>query len=251
MQEAPSQGDVRSRISASFKRLVQGAEILGSATDEFSKPINRINDVLQKLHLGVTAWVSFDSGEDPWGNWSSSDIGYARIAEKWGLAIREREGNHNDGEPRSSQSWYFNDAPRTLRVDALEKLPELLDKLTKAAEKTAKKLIEKTGEANEIAAIVADTHNDMTQAAKRGKTRTTETRAAAESDGLPDIAIVGVGSVGSGVLPSQASMVDHGGEMDILKALEILGRGKEDRPAVPVSPNVLKSRRYPASKGKK
>ena len=65
-------------------------------------------------------------------------MGYAKVSQKWGLAICHT--NSVDGDAVNEKEWQFNDAPRELRLEALEKLPELLEKLAETAGATAAEL---------------------------------------------------------------------------------------------------------------
>ena len=51
-------------------------------------------------------------------------------------------------------SQLFADAPRAYRIEALDKLPDLLEQLIKNTDKTAKKLQEKTAESKELASAL-------------------------------------------------------------------------------------------------
>jgi prefoldin subunit 5 len=139
------------RLVASYKRLAASAENLNTLSEEFSKSVAAIDAALKKLNLGVIAWETFFGADDDDGTFLRQMIGYARINGTWGIAIRESAGNRNSDQPSDIEEWLFNDAPRSLRIDALDKLPELLDVLVKNADKTTKKIQEKTAQAKEIA----------------------------------------------------------------------------------------------------
>ena len=107
---------------------------------------------LSRLNLGVEAWVPIKGGweDHESGAFKRHFIGYAKLDSTWGIALRITEGNENYPEGENTDSWLFNDAPRGLRVDAIENLPDLLDRLTKKAESTAKKIAGKTELAREL-----------------------------------------------------------------------------------------------------
>ena len=53
-------------------------------------------------------------------------------------------GNYNYGEDEaSSEDWLFNEGPRELRLAAIEKIPELLNRLSETATKMAADVREK------------------------------------------------------------------------------------------------------------
>jgi prefoldin subunit 5 len=155
------------RIVASYKRLAESAQALSSKSNEFSKAIAILDAVLQKLQLGVTAWERIHgSDDDGQGNYWSQDVGYAKIDGAWGIAIREKRGNHHVDEAYESSEWLLNDAPRPLRIDAVDKLPELIDKLVKNADKTARKIDEKLSQVKGLAACLNGAATEVEQQRK-------------------------------------------------------------------------------------
>lgn len=147
MAEGPS---TSARLAAAYKRLAQSADALGAASDDFSKPIAEIDAALARLNIGLVTWATVTGGNDDGDGYWSRDVGYAKIGGKWGLAIRTVDGHHS-WERDDIDEWLFHDAPRSYRIEALEKLPDLLEQLIKNSDKTTKKLQEKTVEANELA----------------------------------------------------------------------------------------------------
>jgi hypothetical protein len=141
-------------LAANYKRLAASAQNLAAATDEFSKPIKQLDDALKPLNLNLTTWHRVSGGEDSYDNYWRRDVGYARIGRIWGLAIRTSAGHVGDPESETVEQWSFGDAPRSYQIEALEGLPELLEALIKSADKTARKLKEKTGEAQALAEAV-------------------------------------------------------------------------------------------------
>ena len=133
---------LRRRVSAAFERLVASAAELNAVSDQLAKPISAIEAALKRLNLGVTAWITFQSilhdSEDYRDNHEYHEIcciGYAKISQRWGLAISH--ATTVDGEAVKQEEWPFSDAPRALRLEALEKLPELLEKLAESSSETA------------------------------------------------------------------------------------------------------------------
>ena len=62
---------------------------------------------------------------------------------------------------RSIEEWLFNDGPRAMRISAIDKIPDLLERLVKAADKTTKKVQEKTSQALELAAAILKTAEEI------------------------------------------------------------------------------------------
>ena len=98
----PPQQDsgLQERVSAAFEKLAASAAELNTVSDEVAKPISAIEATLQKLNLGVSAWVDFaGEGIDPrTGAFWDCSLGYAKVSGQWGIAIRTRSGNelYND-----------------------------------------------------------------------------------------------------------------------------------------------------------
>lgn len=156
------------RVNTSFRQLSVAATHLNAVSDALGKSISELDSALKRLNLGVSAWVAINAGNDlpEDGYFWSEDIGYDKINNKWGIAIRTVSGNYMDPDIEHSERWLFNDAPRSLRVAAVEKIPDLIDKLNKEAEATAKKIKEKTDHARQLAAAINELAPEST-ASKR------------------------------------------------------------------------------------
>ena len=145
--------ELRGRVSAAFEKLATFAPELNAVSDELAKPIHAINETLKTLNLGVAAWVKFDEqyceGEVLWVH----SIGYAKVAGRWGIAIRY-EGTDSEGEPERHE-WPFGDAPRSLRLKALDQLPALLDELANTASQTAATLKNKIAMTEQVATTIS------------------------------------------------------------------------------------------------
>ena len=155
----PSQQDpgLQERVSAAFEKLAESAAELNAVSDEVAKPISTIDRALQKLNLGVSAWVEFAGEFDHnTGSFWDHSLGYAKVAREWGISIRTRRGNdfHNDVDDADEELWRFNDAPRSHRLDAMDKLPALLEELAKTSNETAQALKSKVASAKQTAATV-------------------------------------------------------------------------------------------------
>jgi len=153
----PSDGEsLTQRVQASYQQLSAVATDLNAVSDELGKSINELDFALKKLNLGVSVWVPIRSGdgmpEDS--SYWSEDIGYAKVAGKWGIALRTVHGDYSNPDWDRIEEWTFNDAPRLLRLSAIEKVPELLEKLSKEASETTKKIKARLAEAQEVASAV-------------------------------------------------------------------------------------------------
>ena len=128
------------RVPQLLPSLAATAANLNKASKELGEVIERIDDALQGLNLGVTVWVTVHSENnlDKGGSeFLAEEIGYSRIGREWGLALSRREGDCGDYEPEEREVWPFNEAPRHLRIKAITKVPDLLKALDQAANEVA------------------------------------------------------------------------------------------------------------------
>lgn len=151
-----SDPQLRDRVSAAFEKLATSASELNAVSDELAKPIQSIDATLQKLNLGVSAWVEVasDDDQDTLQFWDRS-IGYGKVARTWGLAIRSRTGFLDEPDNIRDEAWLFNEAPRAYRLESLERLPELLEKLAETANKTAAELKSKIALTKQVATTIS------------------------------------------------------------------------------------------------
>ena len=155
-QSSEQDAQLRERVSATFEKLAVSAAELNVVSDEIAKPIHAIDAALQKLNLGISAWVQVVGGNDfPDGDfWWDRSIGYDKIDRRWGIAIRARSG-YSVMDRLQEDAWRFDAAPRSYRLEALDKLPELLEQLVDAASKTAKALKSKVAAAEQVATTIS------------------------------------------------------------------------------------------------
>jgi len=143
------------RVQESFLRLSSTAANLNSVSDKLNGSISNLENALRKLGLGITSWVPFTSSTSPDGfRYWYEEIGYAKVNGKWGLAIKTRDGNEASDED-DIELWPFNEAPRHLRVRAVKKIPELIDKLNKDAADIAGKVEEQISEVDFLTAAIS------------------------------------------------------------------------------------------------
>jgi hypothetical protein len=154
------------KVQTFYKQLSHAATDLNTASDELAKPIKVWEVALKKLNLGVPAWVDISKGGDE-PDWWDRGVGYTRLKDGWGIALRTRSGNYNYPDEGSEELWAFNDAPRWLRIEGVGKLPDLLGALLKQAEDTTKKLKAKVAQANELAEAITAVASEL--AALEGK----------------------------------------------------------------------------------
>jgi hypothetical protein len=148
-----------SSVSADLlKQLSVASEALNNVTDVFNEQIKVIEEALASYNLGVTAWAlacSVDEtqyNEDgiPIGGFTREiSVGYEKYQGKWCLMAASWIP---DFEVRDE--WVLRDAPRERRMQAIDGVPLLLEKLIAEAEKLAAEVSKKTTEARMLAASI-------------------------------------------------------------------------------------------------
>ena len=128
----------KSKSLASLESLSPVSATLNRASADLAKAISRLDEALQKLNLGVSAWVviTFADCEPP--EYSQRELGYTKVGGKWGLATRHAYGDPNREIEEVTEPVLLIDSPRELRVLAVGKIGELLEELVKRATETAK-----------------------------------------------------------------------------------------------------------------
>ena len=146
------------RVNELLPSLTATAANLNEASKKLSAMINRIDDALQRLNLGVTAWVKVRGGDDPSnGFYWSEDLGYSRTGRKWGLVLKKGEGNYQDHPDSDNyEYWPFNEAPRSLRISATTKIPDLLMELDRQAKDMEKQVSESADETMPLVEVLEE-----------------------------------------------------------------------------------------------
>jgi hypothetical protein len=142
--------NLNARISSSYQQLTAAATELNAVSDELGKFVTALDVALRKLNLGIATWLRLESREDGSGNYTKRDLGYAKVGNKWGIALRAMSGNHNVLDESNVEEWLFNDAPRALRIESVEKLPDLFESLVKEADAATKQIKSKTNQAQTL-----------------------------------------------------------------------------------------------------
>src|ERR1700687_361370 len=117
------------KIQAHFQTLSSVAPALNSASDELNHCLASLDESLKKLNAGLTVWVTFRSRGVAEDQYDDQQIGYTKVDGKWGIAIRHVWGNYATEQFGEEGTWFFNDAPRELRLLAVDQLPELIEAL--------------------------------------------------------------------------------------------------------------------------
>jgi hypothetical protein len=167
MTESQNSTPLPEQVSTLFKQLVSSAAELNTATEEFSKTVAPLDVSLQKLNVGIECWVPVQRYDEPSGEFEVQELGYARINRVWGIALRVRKGHSDFPDREDEETWRFNEGPRRLRIDAVDALPELLERLIKKADATTRKVRESTLLARDVAKAIRE--SDADTAPKRKK----------------------------------------------------------------------------------
>jgi len=147
-------------IQKHFQVLSGVASSLNTASDELTRAVAALDEALKKLNVGLTVWVTFASitDEDYPEIYDSQQIGYCKVNGTWGIALRHVSGDAERGEQDEDGPWLFSDASREMRIQAVDKIAELIEALSKEASETTKMVQEKTKQVRDLAdAIRQDT----------------------------------------------------------------------------------------------
>src|SRR5438034_7677341 len=143
------------QVAASFQKLETSAAKLNKVSDQLGESIAALDAALKRLNLGVPAWTKIAGAFDPNdSSYWSHDLGYAKVGGKWGVALRTVHGDAGDPESERVERWLFNDAPRAMRLAAIDYIPALFDELVKAAEVIAEQTQDKIGSVQRVVSAV-------------------------------------------------------------------------------------------------
>ena len=161
------------RAQQAYRQLSVAANTLNAASDKLGTSVANLDVALKKLNLGISSWVHFREGSSDDGYYYSyQDIGYAKIGGTWGLAIKTVSGDVRNLEDEECEQWSFNEAPRNLRVQAVKKIPDLLEKLIKDAADITKKVVNQTEEVDVLTKAISEIAAQPTQeAAQHAKSK--------------------------------------------------------------------------------
>jgi hypothetical protein len=148
-----------SKTDASLRKLSKVSQELNKVSDDLSKELTAIEKALNTLNLGVSAWLRLSSErsyDDGVGSYLTDvvDIGYARVKGKWGLVYLGYCDEMGIDEGMSAEP--LHNASRKIRIDAVEKLPELIDRLSESALKTTTKAQVSVAKAREISNALSE-----------------------------------------------------------------------------------------------
>jgi hypothetical protein len=151
-----SEKDKAVDIGTRFRSLSTTAASLNKTSDELTEVVGILDEALKNLNIGLTVWESFAFGAEEPPDYSADQIGYAKVNGRWGIALRSIWGNESYDDHHSDGPWLFGEAPRELRIQAVDHLPKVIQKLAKEAAETVKKLNAKAKDVRGLIAVVED-----------------------------------------------------------------------------------------------
>ena len=155
------------RVRNSYKQLASASHSLNCASDGLKEAISVLDAALERLNLGIAAWVKLSGDEDEDGAWWSRDIGYTRIGDSWCIALRTQSGDYRWPERDSEQEWPFAQAPRWMRIEAVAKLPDLFEALLKQTEDATRKLEKRTEQVLELGVAMSGVLDEVESAQQK------------------------------------------------------------------------------------
>lgn len=144
------------KIESTLKKLASVSQSLNQASDLVTSGIAQVEGALREYKLGVEAWVDirrwYEEGQYTDGGWfrlgRTQKLGYGKKDGKWGLLTYIFAEESDEPE----EFAFLREAPRDVRLAAVDKLPELLDALVEKAVQTAQEATKKAEKAGQIAA---------------------------------------------------------------------------------------------------
>jgi methyl-accepting chemotaxis protein len=149
-------------VQTSMARLTSLTQVLNSASDQLSQNIGEIEEALNKLNWGVSAWVHDDpvtveefskAGAD--GNHVQvhklQELGYANSGGVWGIVIAS---GTEESWPEDVKITFLRDAPLEVKLRAMERIPKLLDQFAEGLNKITQQATQRAAEAKEIASAL-------------------------------------------------------------------------------------------------
>lgn len=94
--------------------------------EKLNDEVTKVEARLAAISPGVSTWILLTKdGPD------KREIGYTKLNKKWGITLRTWQGGELE------EAWLFRDAPAWLRLDAIPKIPELIEAMTERIEEAS------------------------------------------------------------------------------------------------------------------
>jgi hypothetical protein len=138
-------------VSALLKQLSSASQILSEASNKLTEQIKEIEVSLASYNLGVIAWVELRRTReeiDPSVQcvYRVDSLGYSKKHGKWGLYV-----SSSIEEVEHYEWWLLRDAPRELRIHAVDAIPKLLEAMVVKAKELTTEVNSKTDRAKALA----------------------------------------------------------------------------------------------------
>jgi len=150
-EKRPIMASNSSSVSALLKQLSSASATLSEASSKLTEQIKEIETALGAFNLGVIAWVEIrrtaeeiDAQHEPVDR--IERLGYTKQHGKWGLFV-----SSEIEEFEHFELWLLRDAPRDLRILAVDAIPRLLEEIVSRAKKLTTEVISKTDKAKSLA----------------------------------------------------------------------------------------------------
>ena len=130
--------------------LTKQAKELNEATKRLNEVAEDIEATLQKLNIGVSAFVSFSGREN---DSSSESLGYSKLGNRWGLVIRTYQYD-GGGDCIGYEDSSFFSVPRDTRINAIGQITELLKKLSSEAAALTERLNKNLSNAETVSKLI-------------------------------------------------------------------------------------------------
>jgi hypothetical protein len=141
-----------SALPGALARARSLASEMGAVTDELNRSIAEAEKAIAELKLGVTASVTIESDENEatgvsW--WR--DLSFGKEKQVWRLLLETSvDGEMEDSSP-------LVNASRAIRLQAVDRFPELVEKLIETAGKEVEQVKAKTEAVNNLIATLRGT----------------------------------------------------------------------------------------------
>jgi hypothetical protein len=146
---------LNSRISSSYKQLTQAATELNAVSDELGKFVTALDAALRRLNLGIATWLRLESREDGSGNYTKRDSVTQKSAISGASPCARWPAITTTSKTPTSRSG-CSTTPAALRIESVEKLPDLFENLVKEADAATKQIRTKTERAQALASALTE-----------------------------------------------------------------------------------------------
>jgi outer membrane phospholipase A len=145
-------------VQSSFRELSNTTADLNKASDDFGAFLEALDTAFGNLKIGVTGWVSVATSYDEQNPdvYTDEQLGFDKVGQTKGLAVRIVKIDRRQGDEfeEVKERWLLTDAPRAMRLRAIDYIPQLIQALTKEAAQTAKKVRAKADLAKQLTVAI-------------------------------------------------------------------------------------------------